>query len=164
MCGVYMKRIGSILFIFILSLIIYFLIVRAFDLTKVITGIVLAFITALLASYQFPMDARYFNPVRWFWFLVYIPVFLKEMLVANIKIAGIVLSPSLPVKPELKIDKTVLKSKAGILMLTSSITLTPGTLSVEANGDEITIHCVNSSLSAREIMEPFEKLIVRITE
>lgn len=159
-----MKRVGTFSVIFVLSMGIYLLIVQSFQAVNLIAGAVISILAAAFTFTRVSAGAKYLNPVRWFWFIVYVPVFLKEMLVANLRIALIVLNPKLPVHPELKTDKTMLKTPEGILMLTSSITLTPGTLSVEANGEEITIHCVNTKLSAREIMEPFEKFIVRITE
>ena len=86
------------------------------------------------------------------------------MVVANIKIMLIVLNPKLKIEPEFKKGKTELRSNYGKLLLTSSITLTPGTLSADLDGDEVIIHCVKTDKNAREIMAPFEKFIKRITE
>jgi multicomponent Na+:H+ antiporter subunit E len=89
---------------------------------------------------------------------------IKEIIKANVRIAAIVLNPKLPISPVIKRGKTKLDSVHGKLLLSSSITLTPGTLTVDVNGDEFQIHCVREKKSAEEIMGPFEKYIKRITE
>lgn len=72
-------------------------------------------------------------------FMVY---FLKELVLANVRLAIIVLSPSLPIKPGIVKVRTRLKSRMGRLLLANSITLTPGTLTVELEGDWLYIHWV----------------------
>jgi multicomponent Na+:H+ antiporter subunit E len=57
--------------------------------------------------------------------------------------ARCVLSPSLPIRPGVVEVKTELKSSLGRLILANSITLTPGTLTVDLQGDSILIHWVD---------------------
>lgn len=68
--------------------------------------------------------------------------FLKELTVANFKLAAIVLSPALPIKPGIVKVRTNLKSRMGRLLLANAITLTPGTLTVELEGEWLYIHWV----------------------
>jgi multicomponent Na+:H+ antiporter subunit E len=74
--------------------------------------------------------------------LVYIVFFTKELVKSNLKLAAIVLSPSLPLKPGIVQVRTKLKSRMGRLLLANSITLTPGTLTVELAGEWLYIHWV----------------------
>ncbi len=74
--------------------------------------------------------------------LKYFAYFFKELVIANIRLAKIVLSPSLPINPGIIKVRTRLKSKMGRLMLANSITLTPGTLTVEIKDEWLYIHCV----------------------
>jgi len=74
--------------------------------------------------------------------VLYYAYFFKELVKSNFKLAAIVLSPSLPIKPGIVKVRTKLKSKMGRLMLANSITLTPGTLTVELDGEWIYVHCV----------------------
>lgn len=74
--------------------------------------------------------------------IFYYAYFFKELVKSNFKLAAIVLSPSLPIKPGIVKVRTKLKSKMGRLMLANSITLTPGTLTVELDGEWIYVHCV----------------------
>jgi multicomponent Na+:H+ antiporter subunit E len=74
--------------------------------------------------------------------LAYAVYFVKELIKANIRLARIVLSPSLPVEPGIVKVRTRLKSRMGRLLLANSITLTPGTLTVELDEEWIYIHWV----------------------
>ena len=53
-----------------------------------------------------------------------------------------VLSPSLPLSPEIVEVQTGLESSLGKLLLANSVTLTPGTLAVDVIDDRILVHWV----------------------
>jgi multicomponent Na+:H+ antiporter subunit E len=74
--------------------------------------------------------------------VIYVFYFLKELVKSNLKLAAIVLSPSLPLKPGIVKVRTKLKSRMGRLLLANSITLTPGTLTVALDGEWFYIHWV----------------------
>jgi multicomponent Na+:H+ antiporter subunit E len=75
--------------------------------------------------------------------VAYIFIFIWQLILANIDVAKRVLSPSLPINPGIVKVKTGLKSPLAKVMLTSSITLTPGTLSLNVQDDEIFIHWID---------------------
>lgn len=72
----------------------------------------------------------------------YVLFFLKELIKSNLRLASIVLSPALPLHPGIVKVRTRLKSRMGRLLLANSITLTPGTLTVEMEGEWLYIHWV----------------------
>ncbi|MEW7977180.1 MAG: Na+/H+ antiporter subunit E [Candidatus Sedimenticola endophacoides] len=72
----------------------------------------------------------------------YYGYFFRELLRSNLRMAAIVLSPALPISPGIVRVRTRLKSRMGRLMLANSITLTPGTLTVEIDGEWLYVHCV----------------------
>jgi multicomponent Na+:H+ antiporter subunit E len=74
--------------------------------------------------------------------VLYYGYFFKELVKSNFRLAAIVLSPSLPIKPGIVKVRTRLRSRMGRLMLANSITLTPGTLTVEVDGQWLYVHCV----------------------
>ena len=74
--------------------------------------------------------------------VLYYLYFFKELVKSNFKLAAIVLSPSLPIKPGIVKVRTRLKSRMGRLMLANSITLTPGTLTIELDGEWLYVHWV----------------------
>ena len=140
------------------------MIAGSFDIQEIIVGLILSLIIGLLFVKIIPFEIKYLNPVRLFWLIVYIPFFIWEMIKANFQIAAIVINPALPIKPGIVEGETSLKSPLGRLMLTSSITLTPGTLSIDIDDEEVSIHCVVVNESAEMIIGKFEKYIKRITE
>jgi multicomponent Na+:H+ antiporter subunit E len=82
------------------------------------------------------------TPRALFTSVLYVFYFLKELVKSNLKLASIVLSPALPVSPGIVKVRTKLKSRMGRLLLTSSITLTPGTLTVDLVDEWIYVHWV----------------------
>jgi len=96
--------------------------------------------------------------------LSYIFVFLRELIKSNLDVAFRVISPSLPIKPGIVEVKTKLKSPLGRLVLANSITLTPGTLTVETKEDSFFIHWIDVSspdieAATQEIVSTFEKYL-----
>ena len=77
------------------------------------------------------------------YFLFYIPVFFWEMIKANFDVAYRVVHPKMPIRPGIVQIKTNLKSDIAKLILGNSITLTPGTLTVEIVKDNLLIHWIN---------------------
>ncbi|MCU7833795.1 MAG: Na+/H+ antiporter subunit E [gamma proteobacterium symbiont of Taylorina sp.] len=89
--------------------------------------------------------------------IFYYIYFFKELIKSNFKLAAIVLNPSLPIKPGIVKVRTKLKSKMGRLMLANSITLTPGTLTMEIDGEWIYVHCV--TVESTDIDEATAKIV-----
>jgi multicomponent Na+:H+ antiporter subunit E len=72
----------------------------------------------------------------------YVFFFVRELVKSNLNLARIVLSPALPLNPGIVKVRTRLKSRMGRLLLANSITLTPGTLTVDIDGEWLYIHWV----------------------
>jgi multicomponent Na+:H+ antiporter subunit E len=75
-----------------------------------------------------------------------------------------VLSPSLPINPGIVEVKTKLKSKIGRVILADSITLTPGTFTLDLKDDSMFIHWVDVKSTDLEkstqlIVNKFEKYL-----
>jgi len=61
-----------------------------------------------------------------------------------------VLSPALPLNPSIVRVRTRLKTRMGRMLLANSISLTPGTLTVEMSGEWFYIHCVQVEATSTE--------------
>lgn len=135
-------------------------------------GLILGGIIAIMAGLIFGQmlegaDFKFLHPIRIFWFLIYIPVFTWEMTKANFDVAYRVIHPQMPIDPGIVKVKTGLKSEMGKTFLANSITLTPGTLTVDIDGDILFIHCINVPAETLEeatkmIVNRFEPLLKRI--
>ncbi len=75
-------------------------------------------------------------------FIKYLPWLLWKVILANFEIAYLVLHPKPLVDPQLVRFKPDLEMDLGIVTLAQSITLTPGTVTVEANKEEFVIHAI----------------------
>lgn len=110
------------------------------------------------------------HPLRYFYFLfVYLPRFLWECIKANIDVAYRVLHPKLPINPGIVKVKTNLKSDTALTFLANSITLTPGTLSVDIDRDNgilyvhwIDVKAKDVESASRIIVQRFEKILAKI--
>jgi multicomponent Na+:H+ antiporter subunit E len=96
--------------------------------------------------------------------LAYYGYFLKELVRSNLKLTAIVLSPELPIRPGIVKVRTRLKSRMGRLMLANSITLTPGTLTVDLQGEWLYVHWVSvtaedSETATAQIVAGFERYL-----
>ena len=74
--------------------------------------------------------------------LSYLPWLLWEIVKSNVDIARRILTPSLPVNPRLIKIKAGQRTDIGRVIYANSITLTPGTVTVGVEGDELTIHAL----------------------
>ena len=139
------------------------------DIKGLTVGLVAAGIVTILFSKGPISDTRkFFHPLRIFWLLVYLPVFFCHCLKANLQVVYMVLHPDMPIKPGIIRIKTKLKTDSGITALANSITLTPGTLTVDVvNGNELYIHCLvvkttDEAQATKEIAGQFEYFLSRI--
>ncbi|WP_407066830.1 monovalent cation/H+ antiporter subunit E [Haloarcula sediminis] len=76
--------------------------------------------------------------------LIYAPYLLKEIAVANLQIAYVVLHPSLPIDPEVVELRAAVWGDTAVTTLANSITLTPGTLTVSVSDRAFTIHSLTA--------------------
>jgi len=132
---------------------------------QIAAGALVAVLAAFFVRPMLPPSFTGFGPAAMGRFLLFVPVFLVEMVKANFQIARIVLHPALPMNPRVLTAKTRLTSDAGKMLLANAITLTPGTLTVDAHGDELVIHCVSPTPQQeedpRQLLSPFEDHIGR---
>jgi len=93
---------------------------------------------------------------RTFAFLVrlaaYVPWLLKEIVMANWTVAKIIWRPDLPIRPRVIRPHASQRSPIGLAVFANSITLTPGTLSMDADtSGEIAVHALDDE-SAQGLM------------
>ena len=82
--------------------------------------------------------------------LLYVGTFLKELLVANLAVARIVLSPSLPIDPAVVEGPLRVRSDAAVTAIANSITLTPGTLTMDYDAATNTLIVHSIAVDDRE--------------
>lgn len=134
------------------------------------TGAFFALIVAALLGDLYPEGlGKVCDPRRWFWLGVYVPYFLWYVIRANLDVALRVLHPDVPIRPGIVKVRTTLTSEMARTFLANSITLTPGTLTMDVDGQEFYVHWINihtgdAEKRTAEICGRFEGLLRRIFE
>ena len=161
----------SRIILFILAFAVWCLLNWAPDAQHIIVGLFVSAFVAFMVGDLFVTRPHVLkHPLRYWWFFFhYLPVFLWEVIKANIDVAYRVLHPALPINPGIVKVKTELKSDTALTFLANSITLTPGTMSVDIDrlNGVLYIHWIDVKAkdinSATElIVERFEKILKKI--
>jgi multicomponent Na+:H+ antiporter subunit E len=84
-------------------------------------------------------------------FPVYLVWIFWEIAKANVDVARRILTPSLPIRPQMMHFRATQKRDLGRTVFANSITLTPGTVSITVEGDDIMVHALTDE--AREGLE-----------
>lgn len=84
--------------------------------------------------------------------LGYVPWLLRQIVAANLQVARIVLHPALPIDPVLVRCHAALKTPLARTTLGNSITLTPGTLTLDLEEDTVLFHALTPD-SARSVTD-----------
>ena len=145
-----------------LALAVLWLFVRGVELTP--TRIAEEFVIGLLVGMPVAYALRRFyapstplsRTVRVVPFAVlYVVAFLKELLTANVDVAYRVLAPSMPINPAVVEVPLRVQTDVAITTIANSITLTPGTLTMDYDSETNTlyVHSIDGS-NPDEVLEP----------
>lgn len=79
-------------------------------------------------------------PLKLFRLPMYILWLSKEIFIASIQVAYLVVHPKMPIKPTLISFRTKLPSSVAKVILGNSITITPGTFTIDIDKDKFLVH------------------------
>jgi len=154
--------------VFGVCLLLWMLLVGSLDAQELLAGVVVSAAVTLLFGSRFGILTGFrFSLLAPVYILIYLGYFMVALVRANLDLALRVISPSLPINPALVEIKTTLKSPLGRLLLANSITLTPGTLTVDVLDDTLLVHWVycppgtDMQQATGKIAASFERLIGR---
>ncbi len=146
------------LFLFVLWLVL----TSSLGLQNILVGIVVSYGIALMYTKMFKDEkVEHFSISAAF---VYLYVLLKNLVISNIQINKRILRKELKISTAIVAVKTDLRSDWQKLLLANSITLTPGTLTLDIKGDTLFIHTLqyDGAKDKREITKEFEDAIRKI--
>ena len=161
---------------FVLAFVIWMLLTWPFvgggvDIQVVVAGLIASAIVAVLFHEMLPREHHVFlSPVRAFWLVLYVPVFFYYVIKANLDVVYRAVHPKMPIKPGIVEVRTNLKSDSAITALANSITLTPGTLTVDLTDDgRLFVHWINVQSedveqATEQIAKKFEWFLQKIFE
>lgn len=150
---------------FLITLIVWILLSNALSLDTLIPGVIVAALVGILFCPRCEVFSEVkLTPKAFVFTFLYLVVFFIDLIKSNLDVTRRVLSPSLPINPGIVEVKTKLTSKFGRMLLANSITLTPGTLTVEVVNDSFFIHWIDVKddsveAASKAIVEKFEKYL-----
>ncbi|MBS3762252.1 MAG: Na+/H+ antiporter subunit E [Planctomycetes bacterium] len=137
-------RLKSFVYLLIISFLVWFALTSTLRLQELLVGLGICLLISLwLSAHYVPLGLPPIGPKRVVFFLIYIVVLLFEIVKANVDVAYRVVHPAMPIKPGIVEIKTELNSDIAKMILANSITLTPGTFTLDVVGDRLLIHWIN---------------------
>jgi multicomponent Na+:H+ antiporter subunit E len=118
-----------------------------FDLLHIGLGVVAAM--AIAANFTGWEDRARFRPLR---FVLYVPWLMVQVVRSNLRVARAVLSRPIDIAPTFISRRPDVVGDRALTVLGASMTLTPGTLTVDVGDHEIFIHALDNH-SARDVDE-----------
>lgn len=141
------STLGQLFVLFSTTFVFYLLLAGSINQFELLTGGVSAGVVAI-ALWRVSINQP-LNPIRvtrqFLRLLVYVPYLLWEITKANIQIAYVVLHPDLPIDPEMVEFDAAVWDPLPVTTLANSITLTPGTLTVDVARRHFTVHALTTS-------------------
>ncbi len=156
--------------LFISMFIIWMLLTFNLDVYNIILGLVIALIVTIIFGNRFPEGwKKFYNPLRYFWGVVYTVTLIWECILANFDVAYRVLSPIMPIKPGIVKVRSTLKTDIAKAFLANSITMTPGTITVDIIEDDFYVHWIyvssqDPAVYTKKIIGRFENLLKKVFE
>ncbi len=114
-------------------------------------GVFSCFLSAYLAyrmgffRHQAPLALFPRLPAYWWWLL-------REIVASSVEVTRLILKPSLPISPTMVEIEAQTQSPIGLVILGNSITLSPGTVTVDVHEGKLLVHCLTreSALALRD--------------
>ncbi len=152
----------------LLMFLVWYGFTTTFAAPELITGIIVSFLVTMITARVFQCcGLDILLPNKLFYVVKYIFVFLIALLKANFDVARRVINPKLPINPGIVEFETTLTNDFAKMVLANSITLTPGTLTVDLVDNKYFIHWIDVETEDPEearkaIAGDFEKVLKKI--
>lgn len=140
-----------------------------FDVVHISFGVicvvaVIAFNNKLKRHVYYEDEIRQLNQFHFFrsaWYAVWM---FWQIIKAGLQVTMVLIRPSLPIAPSIVRFKVDLPSAHARMILGNSITLTPGTLTVDITGDEFIVHSLIPASYEGIVDDSMPKQVLRLFE
>lgn len=99
--------------------------------------------------------------LSWPRFLAYLPWLLGQIILANLQLAAVILHRRLPISPTVVRLRTRLHGDLARTTFGNSITLTPGTITLDMDGDELVVHALTRDAARALLTRTMERRVAR---
>jgi multicomponent Na+:H+ antiporter subunit E len=161
------RHIRFVLFQAVLLIGLWLILSGVYDIFHISMGIlsvlfVLLFNGSIRRVVLSPDDRQGEERVRVGKFLLFCAWLLWEIIVSSVQVAAIVLRPKLRIAPHLLRFRTRLPNLTAKIILGNSITLTPGTVTIEIKNDEFFVHVLTRATGASLVDGTMPKKVAKI--
>ncbi len=133
---------------FFMLFIFWVLLSGKFDLFHLTIGFICSIVVAQLTHDLLFANVRVGEIWVIVWrFIAYIPWLTGQIIQANIYVAYLALSPKMPIDPQILRFRTKLESDISWVTLANSITLTPGTITMDIKNGEFFVHALDRKVA-----------------
>jgi len=153
----------SYILTFVICFLLWLLLTGSLNSDELLAGFVVSFTVSIISAKKLAiLNGLILSPGSVFGLLGYLGYFLVALVKANFDLARRILSRNIPIDPAIIEIKTSMQSDLGKLVLANSITLTPGTLSVDMQENRLLVHWIDCpegtdlAAATRTIAEGFE--------
>ena len=133
---------------------------ESFDRLHMGMGILVAFGVALFNTER--SSTR--SSIRGWRMAWYFPWLVGRIIHSGFHLSFLILHPALPIDPKMIRHRTKLQDDGSIVLLCNSITLTPGTITVEVASQDLVVHAMDDScaedLTSRRIEQQIDGLFI----
>lgn len=105
-------------------------------------GVFSVLVTAAISWRMDSVDHEQHPGVPSWRLLVYLPWLFKEIVISNLHVAQVILRADLPIQPQLIRVQTTQRTDLGHVIHANSITITPGTVSLDVRNGTILVHAL----------------------
>ena len=138
------EKVRGFVWLLLVTFVLWLALIPKLGWQELICGTLVCLIISLFgAGIYSKLDFPPLSIKRILFLLVYLIVLFWEVIKANFDVAYRVIHPKMPIKPGIVVIKTRLKSDIAKMILANSITLTPGTFTLDVIGDNLLIHWIN---------------------
>lgn len=158
----------NFLYLFIFMMLIWLALTSSLHWQELIVGCIVSIIISIFLNSNYQnLGLPALSLTKILYIFLYLIVLFIEVVKANFDVAYRVLHPKMPIKPGVVIIKTSLRQNIAKLILANSITLTPGTFTLDIEKDKLLIHWIyvrseNIEDSTKLIGARFEKYLGKI--
>jgi len=131
---------------------------------NILVGTIVSGGVAILYCKLFESESDDSDWIRPIGLIEYLYVLIKSLIISNLQINRRILSKNMDITPAIVAIKTTLDSDWKKLLLANSITLTPGTLTLDIKDDILYIHVIDYQIGIdkHDIIKEFEQVISKI--
>ncbi|MBD3370306.1 Na+/H+ antiporter subunit E [Candidatus Fermentibacteria bacterium] len=163
-------RTRSFLYLLVLLFLTWLVLTSSLHWHELLVGVVVSVLLALFLNKTYLGLGMPPLSIKRIWFMIsYLVVLGVEIIKANLDVAWRIIHPKLPINPGIVIIKTDLRQDIAKMILANSITLTPGTFTLDIIGSELLIHWIDvksedTEEATRLVGERFERYLRVIFE